>query len=440
MGSLAAEARAIFAAAMQRVDVYGAVRKRIGCDGETLRLGNAVARLSEIDRLVVIAIGKAACAMYCAVEEALGGTKRLALEGIVVAPKRPSQPLASGVFHEGAHPTPDERSLQAADAVLKLLGTVDGRTAVLFLVSGGASAMLEKPLDPRVSLADVAAFHRTLVGSGLAIAQMNALRKHFSAVKGGRLALAASAARMQSTLLVSDVPADQVDTIASGPSVPDGTTVEACARLLAGLDGVPQSVREFFASERCVETPKPADAAFANAHWQVVLSSDDLAAAAAQAAAAAGFHAEIDNRCDEWEYREAARYLLQRSAALTRQFPRSCLISVGEVGVKLSGAAGEGGRNQQFALWTAAELARRGEIATVLSAGSDGIDGSSAAAGAVCDETSVARAAGLGWPVERALERYDCAPLLRAIGDDIATGPTGNNLRDLRLILTGERE
>jgi len=271
----------------------------------------------------------------------------------------------------------------------------------------------------------------------LAIAEINALRKHFSAVKGGRLALAASAARMQSTLLVSDVPAGRVDAIASGPSVPDGTTVAQCRALLAGLGRVPQSVREFFASRRCVETPKPGDAAFANAHWQVVLSSDDLAEAAAHAATVAGFHAEIDNRCDEWEYREAAQYLLERSSALAQQFPRSCLVSVGEVAVKLSPAPGEGGRNQQFALWTAAQLARRGQAATVLSAGSDGIDGSSAAAGAVCDQTSVARAAALGMLANDALDRFDSAPLLRAIGDDIVTGPTGNNVRDLRMILTG---
>jgi len=439
MRSLVEEARAIFAEALRRVDVQGAVRKRIGCDGDLLRLGAAIVPLAEIDRLVVIAIGKAAGPMYGAVEEALRGVAGLTLEGIVVAPPLPLQPFAHAAFYEGAHPTPDERSLRAADATLKLLATVDGRTAVLFLVSGGASAMVEKPLDPLISLVDAAAFHRALVGSGLAIAQMNALRKHFSAVKGGRLALAAAAARMQSTLLVSDVPADRADAIASGPSIPDGTTLEECRRLLATLDGVPQSVRDFFASGSCAETPKPGDAVFAHARWQVVLSSDDLAEAAAEAATTAGFHIEIDNTCDEWEYREAARYLLDRSAALARRLPRTCLISVGEVGVKLSDAAGEGGRNQQFALWAAAELAQQGQRATVLSAGSDGIDGSSVAAGAVCDETSVARAAALGMSVEHTLERFDCAPLLRAIGDDIVTGPTGNNVRDLRMILTGER-
>jgi glycerate 2-kinase len=432
------EARAIFAEALRRVDVGSAVRKWVGCDGEAIRLGDGIVPLAEIDRLVVVAMGKAAGPMYNAAEEALRNAGDFAFDGLVIAPG-PPQPVARGFFYEGVHPTPDERSLQAADAVLSLLATVDGRTAVLFLVSGGASAMVEKPLDPLISLADAAVFHRALVGSGLAIGEMNALRKHLSAVKGGRLAATASAARMQATLLVSDVPLGSVDAIASGPSVPDGTTVADCRRLLVGLDGVPQRVQEFFASDPCVETPKANDAAFARAQWRVILSSDDLAQAAAAAAAAAGFHVEIDNTCDECEYRVAARYLLGSSSGLARRLGRSCLISVGEVGVNLPGAAGEGGRNQQFALWAAAELASRGEKATVLSAGSDGIDGSSVAAGAVCDETSVARADVFGLSVGQALEHFNCAPLLRAIGDDIVTGPTGNNLRDLRLILTGEQ-
>jgi hydroxypyruvate reductase len=435
--SLSTEARAIFAQALQRVDVGSAVRRQIRCDGKILRLGDGNVSLSEIDRLVVVAMGKAASPMYAAAEEALRDSGSLRIEGIIVAPGPPLQAVKRGTFYEGAHPTPDERSLRAANAVLRLLATGDDRTAVLFLVSGGASAMVEKPLDPTISLADAAAFHRALVGSGLAIAEMNALRKHFSAVKGGRLAVAASAATIQATLLVSDVPAGRVDAIASGPSVPDGTTVADCRRLLAGVHGVPECVREFFASDRCVETPKANDAAFARAQWQVILASADLAAAAASAATAAGFHVEIDNTCDEWEYREAARYLLARSYGLAQRFGRSCLISVGEVGVSLSSAAGEGGRNQQFALWNAEELASRGGRATVLSAGSDGIDGNSFAAGAVCDETSMARAQAAGWSVKQALKHFNCAPLLRAIGDDIVTGPTGNNLRDLRLILSG---
>jgi hydroxypyruvate reductase len=426
----------IFSQAMRRTDPGGAVGKQIGCDGTTLTLGNASIPLNELERLQIVAMGKAAAPMYRAAALLLRGTG-LPFEGVVVAPEPPLEPLEHGTFHAGAHPTPDRRSLRAADAVLSLLNTVTGRSAVLFLVSGGASAMLERPLDPRVSLEDAAAFHRALVGSGLAIGQMNALRKHFSAVKGGRLAQAAAQARAQCTLLISDVPPGELDTIGSGPTLPDSTTLAECRELLAKIRGsLPASVVAYFDGPLCVETPKAGDEAFARASWAAVLSSEDLAAAAHAAGQVAGFHVEIDNTCDEWEYREAARHLLERSAVLARRHRRSCLISVGEISVAIPGSAGEGGRNQQFALWSAAELARSGQRATVLSAGSDGIDGNSRAAGAVCDETTVARAERLGLHVEDALADFNSGPLLRAVGDDIVTGPTGNNVRDLRMVLT----
>ncbi len=269
---------------------------------------------------------------------------------------------------------------------------------------------------------------------------MNALRKHLSAIKGGRLAQIAAPARRQCTLLLSDVAVDAPDAIGSGPTLPDSTTLAECHRLLAQLQSataLPPSITAFFASPRCTETPKADDPAFERSHWQVLLSSDDLAAAAAAAARSLGFHTAIDNTCDEWEYREAALYLLERSDSLQRQHRRTCLVSAGEVQVALPpNGSGEGGRNQQFALWCAAELARRGQAATVLSAGSDGIDGHSSAAGAVCDADDVARAHQLGLSVDEALAGYNTAPLLHALGADIVTGPTGNNLRDLRLILT----
>jgi len=185
-----------------------------------------------------------------------------------------------------------------------------------------------------------------------------------------------------------------------------------------------------------METPKASDTAFANASWSVILSGEHFSTAAANAAQVAGFHVETDTACDEGEYRDTARTLLDRSATLAQQHPRTCLLSVGEVAVELSANPGEGGRNQQFALWCAAELARRGQKATVLSAGSDGIDGHSDAAGAVCDEHTVERATQRGLSVDAALADFNTAPLLRAIQADIVTGPSGNNLRDLRLILT----
>jgi hydroxypyruvate reductase len=424
---------------MLAVDVRRAVSSRIVVDGEKITLGPTTLRRADFDRLLIVAVGKAALPMYQAAAISLGDAGRLLLDAVVVAPGVASSSEARITLLPGAHPTPDERSAQAAACVLAHLKAVTPRTVVLFLLSGGASAMMEQPLDPRLTLQEMAALHRALVGSGLPIAAINALRKHVSAVKGGRLAVAAAAALAQVTLLVSDVPDAAPDAIGSGPSLPDTTTLADCRSLLQSLQAdttVPAPVLDYFAGPRCEETPGPGDPAFARAAWSVLLSSDHLAAAAASAAQAAGFHVELDNTCDEWEYRDAARHLLDRSAALSQLHPRSCLISVGEVGVTLPPHAGEGGRNQQFVLWCAAELARRGQAATVLSAGSDGIDGHSAAAGAVCDDQTVAHALQLGLSVDEALATFNTAPLLRDLQADITTGPTGNNLRDLRVILT----
>jgi hydroxypyruvate reductase len=442
---LAQQARAIFAETLRRIDVAAAVQRHIHCDATTLSIGGHNIPIVELDTLLIIAVGKAAIPMHRAVESALQAASQLAVRSVVVAPEATRATIAKGICLEGAHPVPDTRSLLAADAVTELLQTATPRTAVLFLISGGASAMLERPLDPSLSLDDLAAFHRILVASGLPIAQMNALRKHLSAVKGGRLAEIAAAALLQSTLLISDVPAASPDAIGSGPSLPDTSTVQECRSLLASLDvfsALPQSVRAFFSGPLCVETPKPTNAAFARANWSVILSSDHLAQAAASAACSAGFYVEIDNTCDDWEYREAARYLLDRSAALAKDHPRTCLVSAGELSVAIPPHAGQGGRNQHFALWCAQELAQRKASATVLSAGTDGVDGLSDAAGAVCDETTVAAAhrIGIGRSVEDALQRFDSTPLLRALGADITTGPTGNNLRDLRLVLTDSSE
>ena len=444
MKSLSQTAREIAAEAFQQVDVGRVVSKHIEHRDGVLRLGTESVPSSEIDKVTIIAVGKAALAMEEAAVEALRG---LAIRGVVVTNEIDAHRRTTGTFCSasycvdwliGSHPLPDAESLNAAKVILNLLAEVTERNAVLFLISGGASAMVEMPIDARISLDDTAAFYRALIGSGLPIAQMNALRKHFSAVKGGRLAEAAAKARLQYTMLVSDVPSGLPDAIGSGPSLPDSTTLEACSLLLRQVEPLPVGIAEFFGSPAlCVESPKPGDPCFERAKWDVVLSSEHLAHAAAKAAREAGFRVEIDNGCDEWEYRDAGRYLLDRGLELAGGPERVCLISVGEVLVTLPEKTGEGGRNQQFALWCAAEAARRGVAATILSVGSDGIDGNSQVAGAVCDETTPEQARKLGCDAEVALDRFDATPLLRAVGAAIETGPTGNNLRDLRMMLFG---
>ena len=437
MTELARIARTIFANSLQSVDLGRSVSSQISIGPGSLVLADSVIPLSDFDEVITIAVGKASVAMYSAIQrilEPLGGLRQ---RGIVVGPAQHSIDWPGIEFFAGAHPIPDSVSLNAARAALAMLGTASARSVIIFLISGGASAMMEQPIDESISAQDIASFYDALVSSGLPIARMNALRKHLSAVKGGRLAEAASAARFQLTLLVSDVPASAPDAIGSGPSLPDSTTLADCRQILDRLEpaSIPQSIQAFLRNPDCPETPAANSDIFARSLWQTVLSSADLAQAASAHARAAGFHVEIDNQCDEWEYRKAGAYLLERSRTLARTHRKSCLISVGEISVELPPNPGIGGRNGHFALWCAEQAASLQEDVTIFSAGSDGVDGNSSTAGAVCDQHTPQEANNLGLSVAQALLEFNTAPLLNRMGASVTCGPTGNNLRDLRLFL-----
>jgi hydroxypyruvate reductase len=267
---------------------------------------------------------------------------------------------------------------------------------------------------------------------------MNCVRKHFSAVKGGRLALASGTAQTLS-LLVSDVPPAHLDALGSGPTVGDSTAVAECREILARyglMEKFPDSVRRFFASPELPETPKPDEL---TARICKLVDSDEMAEAALIHAERLGFYAVIDNACDDWSYDTAAEYLLDRMRELRREHSRVCLISAGEVTVRMdaSSASARGGRNQHFALYMATQLrADDGPIA-VLSAGSDGVDGNSDAAGAIVDEHTIDGEAGQESAL-RALAEFDSSTWLSGVGATVVTGPTGHNLRDLRILLADD--
>jgi len=251
-------------------------------------------------------------------------------------------------------------------------------------------------------------------------------------VKGGRLARAAFPAQ-QVSIMISDVPEDALDSLASGPTMPDSSTEADCYRIAETYKMVPQFpplVREIFESKHLEETPKSDDAAFVRARWWPILSSAAAEKAAAEAASRAGFAVEIDHSCDDWEYAKAADYLLNRLRELRKGVSRACVISGGEVTVSVPPNPGTGGRNQHFALYCAEKI--EGENICVLSAGTDGVDGNSPAAGAVVDGTTVARA---GAGLASALKRFDGFPLFGKLADAVVTGPTGNNVRDLRVLV-----
>jgi len=330
---------------------------------------------------------------------------------------------------------PNHESLRAAEAILRALESLNERSLVVYLLSGGGSAIVEKPISDEISLDDLIRTYGALVHSGAPIAQINTVRKHLSAVKGGRMALAASPAH-QISILVSDVPDNALDSLASGPTVPDTSTAEQCYELVQQYNLLPQfpeGVRSLFLNHELEETPKPGDPLFERARWSPILSNVTAQKAAVELAALHGFAIQIDNACDDWDYRKAADYLLDRVRELRKGVSRVCLISGGEVTVTVDGTPGVGGRNQQFALYCAEHI--QGENIAVLSAGTDGIDGNSPAAGAVAEGTTIARATEKGLSAAAALKAFDAYPLFDALGDAIMTGYTGTNVRDVRVLL-----
>jgi len=422
--------RGIFQQALKEASISRAFSRHVECQRGVLRVCEDLYDLHSYSRVLVLSLGKAGHTMVEALSQQVGES----LEGIVATSVEPASQVRGFRYFRGGHPTPNPESIAAANAMLRAVESQAASSLVVFLLSGGGSSIAEKPIDDEISLEDLVATYRGLVHSGAPIAEINAVRKHLSAIKGGRLAQAAFPAQ-QVSLLVSDVPDNTPDALASGPTMPDSTTVEDCYRIAEKynlLPQLPQSTRELFERHALEETPKSDDPAFTRARWWTVLSNQTAIEEAGNAAERAGFIVNVDNGCDDWDYQKAADYLLQRVRELRKQFSPVCLISGGEVTVKVTDG-GVGGRNQQFALACAEKIA--GENITVFSAGTDGVDGNSPAAGAVVDGSTVERAQKMGLDLRKSLKEFDAYPLLRAIGDTIETGPTGNNLRDLRILL-----
>ena len=439
-------AQDMFLHALDACDVGKTFDRHLHFDGTTLiRHPSAALKpisipLDRYKKIFVISFGKAAMTMLDALLERL--PKKIQLRGVCSAPQTPKKRNWRIRYFTGGHPLPNEDSFAAAEAVLKLLKRAHKDTFVFFLISGGGSAMLELPRNQKISLDDTIAFHETLVASGATITEINTVRKYFSAVKGGRLALAAPEAEKLS-LLLADVPLKDLGSVASSPTLPDQSTLQQCREILARyhlLEKFPSDVRAYFESLSSDVTSEMhganADEAFKHTQFDTLLSNHDFVNAARDRAQELGFRVVIDNTCDDWDYADASRYLLKRFHDLRAQHPHLCLLSSGEVTVQLGPQPGCGGRNQQLTLASAFDLAKyEGQPLVLLSAGSDGIDGNSPVAGAIADTTTIARAREYHFDPEANLARFDTCPLFSALGDTIITGPTGNNLRDLRILL-----
>jgi glycerate 2-kinase len=426
-----AVAREIFSRTLTEASVERAFARNVHYERGVLRIGDDLHDMQSYARILAVSFGKAGHRMAECLAQQVGTT----VGGIVADPSPQPAQLPGYRYFAGSHPQPNQESVRAADAILKSLGALNAQSLVIFMISGGGSSVVERPVDSEITLPDLVATYKTLVLSGAPIADINAVRKHLSAVKGGRMAREAQGAQ-QVSILVSDVPENALDALASGPTMPDSSTVEDCLRIARDhhmLQEFPPSVRELFDRRALEETPKRNDPAFARSRWWTVLSNATAERAAAAAAAELGFAVEIDHSCDDWDYAKAADYLLDRVRRLQPEVSRACIVSGGEVTVKVGDAGGTGGRNQHFALYCAQKIA--GENITALSAGTDGIDGNSPAAGAVADGSTVERARLAGLDAADHLRAFNSFPLFEKLGDAIQIGPTGNNVRDLRILL-----
>lgn len=395
--------------------------------------------LREYREIVAIAFGKAAYGMAEALSDVLAPQFRA--DGILVVPSPPPIAIPGWRTFVGGHPVPNETSFQAGAAILERLRRCDESSLIFFLISGGGSALIEQPVDPSLRLTDFQQLNRVLVNCGAPIQQINVIRKHLSAIKGGRLAAAAPRST-KITLAISDVPAGQEPSLASGPTVPDPSTVadaERIARETGMVGELPEGLGQFFEQHRLIETPKKNDPVFDKSSFFVLLDGHDLLHHAHRAAEAAGFISVCDNSTDDWPLERAADHLLTQLAAQSRANSSNpvAIIAGGEVSSPVTGD-GVGGRNCAFVLQCISKLAKQPlpvrEIA-VLSAGTDGIDGNSPAAGAVADMQTIARARHEGMDADEFLRRSDSYHFFERLHDAIITGPTGNNVRDLRILL-----
>ncbi|HMD69705.1 MAG TPA: glycerate kinase [Bryobacteraceae bacterium] len=419
------QAARIFRAALRAADPAGAVARYLKRRDYT-RYRN----------VYVIGAGKAGATMAQAAERALG---RSIAAGLVNVKDGHTARLRRIELNECGHPVPDERGAAGARRIAEMAAAAGKGDLVLCLISGGASALMPLPAAP-ITLEEKQAVTRLLLASGADIHEINTVRKHISGIKGGQLARLAAPAAVEA-LLLSDVIGDDIGVIGSGPAAPDASTFGEAAEILRryGIsERVPRAVRERIErGERgeIAETPKPGDALFARVRNTVVGGNRLALEAARLEARRLGFHTLVLASAVQGETREVARM----HAAMAREVadsgqpvkPPACLITGGETTVTIRGG-GLGGRNQEFVLAAALDIAGMA-LTVVFSAGTDGTDGPTDAAGAVADGETLRR----NPEARRYLDGNDSYHYFEGLGDLVKTGPTGTNVMDVRILLIG---
>ncbi len=430
-------ALAMLSAALASVDPVVAIRRYLSLEGDCLYVSGRAYDLSRFRHIYMVGAGKASGAMAQALEEILGERLTSGLVNVKYGYLAPAQRVR---FQEAGHPLPDEAGLSATGRIVDLLCETDEDDLVICLISGGGSALLTSPQEG-ISLEEVQRLTETLLRCGSSINEINAVRKHISQVKGGRLARLAYPASLIA-LILSDVVGDPLDMIASGPTVPDSTTYAEAWQVLERYELVeeipPTIVRhlELGKAGQIEETPKEGDPVFERTYSLIIGNNRQAALAAVEKAQELEFNASLLTTYLEGEAREVAKVL----AALAKEVARygepvarpACLVLGGETTVTVKGD-GLGGRNQEMAL--AAALAIEGmEDVLILCAATDGSDGPTDAAGAIAEGDTVARARQLGLDARAYLANNDSYHFFQALDDLIVTGPTNTNVNDLAMV------
>ncbi len=437
----------IFLAAIRSVNAYEAVKSCVRIEGERLTVGAPSGEREEFDlnkfkRIFVIGGGKASASMAQAIEEVLGTRIE---RGIINVKYGHIADLGVIKVNEAGHPIPDEGGLRGAQEIVSLLRDTDKDDLILVLISGGGSALLPMPSEG-ISLEEKQELTRLLLNCGADIKEINAVRKHISQIKGGQLARLSYPSTVIN-LILSDVVGDSLDSIASGPTVPDNSTFSAVLATIEKYDlsvKIPRSVREHIAKGiegEIEETPKAGDRIFHNVHNFVVGNNIVALMAAEKRAKELGLSTLILSSFIEGETREVAKV----HTAIAREIQHSgnplvapaCVISGGETTVTVKGK-GLGGRNQEFCLAAAREISDLRDV-VILSGGTDGTDGPTDAAGAIADSRTVERARRLELNAAEFLDNNDSYHFFEKLQDLLITGPTDANVMDVRLILVGGR-
>jgi glycerate 2-kinase len=435
----------IFYAALAAVDPYQAVLNAVKVSNNCLHAANAAYHLEEFGRILVVGAGKATARMALAIEELLG---EQIYAGLIIVKARHTAKLGVVEQIEASHPVPNEAGEAGARRILEMVQVADERTLVICLLSGGASALLVSPVEG-VTLQDKQEVTSLLLKAGASIGELNAIRKHLSDVKGGRLAQAAYPAQMV-TMILSDVIGDRLDVIASGPTAPDDSTFDDAWSVIEkyGLQGeIPLRVMNHLQrgmAGHVPETVKSGDPCLNKTRNVIIAGLNQALAAAEEKSRRLGFATEIITKELQGEARDAARFLanaVRAALADLKAGERRCLLCGGETTVTVRGA-GKGGRNQELALAFALEVDGL-ERAFLLSVGTDGSDGPTDAAGAMVDGYTVVQARQLGIEPVRYLDGNDSYTFFRKFDalsgerSHFITGPTGTNVMDLQIILLG---